>query len=88
MTGYAAVQLLFAVPLILLLVLWIVGGVLVVVWIGFGFLAVALPATRWIANLHRSMAARVLGSPVPVPYRPIPAGRLLRRGCVRWPPTR
>jgi signal transduction histidine kinase len=79
LTGYAVAQFFLAIPLLVLLVLWIVGGVLVIVWIGLGFLALALPTTRWIANLHRTMAARVIGSPVPVPYRPIPAGGFFTR---------
>jgi signal transduction histidine kinase len=29
-----------------------------------------LPASRWLADLHRRMAADILGSPVPAPYRP------------------
>ncbi len=72
LTGYAVAQLFLAIVLIVLLVLWIVGGVLVVIWIGLPILAGTLAATRWIANLHRTMAARTLGSPVPVPYRPLP----------------
>jgi signal transduction histidine kinase len=74
LTGYAVAQFFLVIPLLVLLVFWVVGGVLVIVWVGFGFLAVALPATRWIANLHRTMAARVIGTPVPVPYRPLPSG--------------
>lgn len=73
LTGYAVSQFLFAIVLIVLLVLWVVGGVLVVVWIGLPILAGTLVATRWIANLHREMAARTLGQPVPVPYRPLPS---------------
>ena len=73
LTGYAAAQLVLAFVMIVLLVLWIVGGVLVVLWIGLAILAGTVPATRWVANLHRSMAARTLGQPVPVPYRPLPA---------------
>jgi signal transduction histidine kinase len=73
LTGYAVAQLVLSIVLILLFVLWVVGGVLVVVWIGLGIVAGALPVTRWVANLHRSMAARTLGTPVPVPYRPLPA---------------
>ena len=74
LTGYAVAQLFLAFVLIVLAVVWIVGGALVVVWVGLGILAGALPATRWIANLHRTMAARTLGQPVPVPYRPLPPG--------------
>lgn len=72
LTGYAVAQFFLAIVLIVLLVLWIVGGVLVVVWIGLGILTGCLVATRWIANLHREMAARTLGEPIPVPYRPLP----------------
>ena len=74
LTGYAVAQFFLSIVMIVLFVLWVVGGVLVVVWIGLGILAALLPATRWIANLHRAMAARTLGVPVPVPYRPLPPG--------------
>ncbi len=74
LTGYAVGQFFLSIVMIVLFVLWVVGGVLVVVWIGLGILAALLPATRWIANLHRAMAARTLGVPVPVPYRPLPPG--------------
>ncbi len=77
LTGYAAAQLVLSIVMIVMFVLWVVGGVLVVVWVGIGLLAALLPATRWIANLHRTMAARTLGTPVPVPYRPLPPGGLL-----------
>ena len=89
LTGYAAAQLLLAVPALLLLVLWLVGGVLIALWVGIGVLVVLVPVTRWITNLHRAMAARVIGSPVPVPYRPIPrGGPLIRlRAVARDPMT-
>jgi signal transduction histidine kinase len=74
LTGYAVAELLLAVVLLVLLVLWIVGGVLVVVWVGLPILAGCLVSTRWIANLHRTMAARTLGTEIPVPYRPLPPG--------------
>jgi signal transduction histidine kinase len=74
LTGYAVAQFFLAIVLLVLLVLWIVGGVLAVIWIGLGILAGCLVATRWIANLHRAMAARTLGQPIPVPYRPLPDG--------------
>jgi signal transduction histidine kinase len=77
LTGYAALQVLATVPLIVLFVLWVVGGVLMVVWVGAVFLAIAIPTTRWLANGHRRMAADVLGRNLPAPYvalegRPIP----------------
>ena len=72
LTGYAVAQFFWTIVLIVLLVLWIVGGVLVVVWVGLPVLAGCLLATRAIANLHRSMAAHTLGEEIPVPYRPLP----------------
>jgi signal transduction histidine kinase len=68
LTWYAAVQAASLVPLIVLFVFWVVGGVLMVVWVGALFLAVAVPATRGLANAHRRMAADVLGTPLPAPY--------------------
>lgn len=82
LTGYAVAQLFLAIALIVLLVLWIVGGVLVVVWVGLGILVGCLFATRWIAGLHREMAARTLGEPIPVPYRPLPQGGFFQKARV------
>ncbi|WP_162529900.1 sensor histidine kinase [Nocardioides caldifontis] len=76
LTGYAAVQVLSVVPLIVLLVLWILGAALVLVWAGLAILAVAVPATRWLVGVHRRMAGRVLGTPLPEPYAPVPPGPL------------
>lgn len=82
LTGYAAAQLVLSILMIVLLVLWIVGGVLVLIWIGLPILAGCLLATRWIANLHRTMAARTLGEEVPVPYRPLPPTGFFARARV------
>lgn len=82
LTWYAVAQLCWAVVLVVLGALWIVGGALVVVWVGLGILAGVLPATRWIANQHRAMAARTLGQPVPVPYRPLPRAGFFARARV------
>ena len=60
LTGYAALQVVAFVPLVVLFVFWLVGGVLMVVWVGALFLAITIPATRWLANGHRRMAADVL----------------------------
>ena len=85
MTGYAALQLLLAVPALVLFVLDVVGGSLAVIVVGLGILVVTLPATRWLADVHRRMAEGVLGSPVPAAYRPTdgqPAlGRLRTRAA-------
>lgn len=82
LTGYAAAQLFLSIVMIVLLVLWIVGGVLVLVWVGLPILSGCLLATRWIANLHRTMAARTLDEEVPVPYRPLPASGFFARARV------
>ena len=74
LTGYAVAQFFLSILMIVLFVLWAVGGVLVVVWVGLGILAAVLPVTRWVANLHRTMAGRTLGTPLPPPYRPLPPG--------------
>lgn len=73
-TGYAALHVLLFAPLVVGIVLTVVGGLLVVVWVGLAVLLVTLPATRAIADLHRRMAAHALGQPVPSPYLPLPSG--------------
>jgi len=83
MTGYAALQLLLAVPALLLFVLDVVGGALALIVVGLGILLVTLPATRWLAGVHRDMAASVLGSPVPAAYRPAEGLSALGRLRVR-----
>ncbi len=70
MTGYAALQIVLCVPALVLFILNAVAGVLVVIVVGIPLLLLTLPATRWLADRHRRMAADVLGSPVPSPYRP------------------
>jgi signal transduction histidine kinase len=70
LTGYAALQAASFVPLVVLFVFWVVGGVLMVVWVGALFLFAAIPATRLLANAHRRMAGKVLGTPLPAPYAP------------------
>ena len=74
MTAYAAAQLLLAVPAIVVFVLVVVGGATSVVVVGLPLLLVALPACRWIADRHRAMAGRVLGTAVPPAYREAPGG--------------
>ena len=79
LTWYAAVQAASLVPLIVLFTFWVVGGVLMVIWVGGLFLAAAIPATRWLANGHRRMAAEVLGTPLPAPYAPLSGLSVLRK---------
>jgi signal transduction histidine kinase len=88
LTGYAAAQLGMSIALLVLFVGWLVGGVLAVLWVGLVLLVAVIPATRALANVHRSMAGRVLGSPVPDPYRPVPSGFFNRlRGYATDPMT-
>ena len=79
MTAYAAAQVALAIPALLLLILSIVGTALIVVWVGLLLLLVALPATRWVADRHRAIAASVLGAPTVAAYRPMPDEGVLRR---------
>jgi signal transduction histidine kinase len=73
-TGYAAEQVLWMVPLLVGLVLFVVGGLLVVVWVGIVFVIAAVPLIRVVANRQRHMAGRILGVELPPPYRPTPEG--------------
>ena len=79
MTAYAAAQLVLAVPALVLFVLNAVAGVFAVIVLGIPVLLLTIPATRWIADQHRSMAGRVLGTPIPRQYRPPPSGGALSR---------
>ena len=83
MTAYAAAQLVLAVPALVLFVLNVVGGVLAVIVVGIPLLLLTIPATRWIANRHRAMAGRVLGTPIPPQYRPPRPAALVAR-LVGW----
>jgi signal transduction histidine kinase len=74
LTAYAAEQVLWIVPLLVGLVLFVVGGVLVVVWVGVLLVAAAVPLIRLVANRQRQIAAQVLGIDIPSQYRPIPQG--------------
>lgn len=74
LTGHAALHVLLVVPTLLLFVLDVVGGVLVLAWVGLLILLAAIPATRWVANTHRRTAAEALGMPVPADYLPVPPG--------------
>ncbi len=69
LTAYAAEQLLLAIPALVVFVLSLVGGVLVIIWVGIPLLLISMPAGRWLADRHRTIAAVVLGTPLPSPYR-------------------
>jgi len=74
LTGYAAEQVLWLVPLLIALVLTLVGGVLVLVWIGIPLLLGGVWSLRMLAQRQRRIAARVLGTTYVSPYRPVPQG--------------
>jgi signal transduction histidine kinase len=74
LTAYAAEQVLWLAPLLVGLVLFVVGGLLVVVWAGVLLVAAAVPLIRWIANRQRRIAGHVLGTELPPPYKPVPDG--------------
>ena len=88
LTGYAALQVVAFVPIVVLFVFWVVGGVLMVIWVGGLLLALAIPATRWLANAHRRMAADVLGTPLPAPYRAAAGAAGPAEAARPWRPTR
>ncbi len=79
MTAYAAAQLVLAVPALVLFVLVVVFGALSVIVVGVPVVLLALPALRWVADRHRVMARRVLGTPFVTPYRPRRPGGLVAR---------
>ena len=88
LTSYAAAQLLLALPLLALFLLWWLSGVLLIVWVGVPLLLAVTAALRALANGYRAMAARTLAIDVPDPYRPAPAGMLARlRGVLLDPMT-
>ncbi|NYI45077.1 signal transduction histidine kinase [Nocardioides aromaticivorans] len=75
-TGFAVLHVLLFVPVVLTFVLVTVSAVLVVVWLGVVLLAGVLPAMRGLVGIHRWIASRLLGAPLPAPYRPLPGGLL------------
>ena len=79
MTGYAVLQVLLAVPALVLFIVDVVAAVLAVIVVGIPILMVSVPATRWLVNVHRRWAAQILGTPVPAPYRPYGDAGALQR---------
>jgi signal transduction histidine kinase len=74
LTAYAVEQVLWMIPLLLGLVLFLVGGVLVLVWLGILLVMAATPMIRWVATRQRTIAGEVLGVELPSPYKPTPDG--------------
>ena len=69
-TAFATRQVLLMVPTVVVFVLVVVGGVLSLATVGIPLLLLSVPALRWIADQHRSMAATTLGHAVPAGYLP------------------
>jgi signal transduction histidine kinase len=69
-TGYAALHVLLFAPIVATFVLTVVSSALVIVWVGMVLLLVLIPLVRLIADVHREMAGRTLGEPMPSPYLP------------------
>lgn len=83
LTAYAAAQVLLAAPALVLLVVNAVAGGLALIVVGIPVLLLTIPVTRWVANLHRSMAGQILGHPIPQQYRPTGRGGPVTR-LVGW----
>ena len=79
MTGYAVLQVLLAVPLVVVFAFFWVGGATAIIMVGLVILAPSVSALRWLAERHRSMASKVLGELMPAGYRPLPEGDPFRR---------
>src|SRR5690348_3999738 len=74
LTLYAGGHLLMVLPTLLFFIFTVVGGVLAIAWVGLPLLFLFVPASRWIANRHRILAEKILGTQVPAEYRPVPEG--------------
>jgi len=79
LTGHAFAHVLLLVPTVLALVLVVVGAATAPLVLGIPLLVLGLPALRWIADQHRSMAADALGHPVPSGHRPTVGQPFLQR---------
>lgn len=75
-TGHAALHVLLFPVVVVTFVLVKVSAVLVVVWLGVFLLIGVLPAMRGLVGIHRWTASRILGAPLPAPYRSLPGGLL------------
>lgn len=84
LTAYAGRQLLLWLPTLLAFVVTAVGGALALVTVGLALLVWSVPLLRWVADRHRTMAAQVLGVPVPDDRLPVPEGTRLVGRVVLW----
>src|SRR5262245_13349033 len=70
LAGYAGLHVLMFGACVGLFVLTVVGLPLILVTAGIALLLVSIPLTHQVARAHRWIAGRVLGKPIPSPYRP------------------
>jgi signal transduction histidine kinase len=70
LAGYAGLHVLMFGACVGLFVLTVVGIPLLLVTAGIALLLVSIPLTHQVARAHRWIAGRVLGEPIPSPYRP------------------
>jgi signal transduction histidine kinase len=68
--GYTGLHILMFGACVGLFVLTVVGIPLLLVTAGAFLLLAAVPLTRQVTRAHRWIAGRVLGEPIPAPYRP------------------
>jgi signal transduction histidine kinase len=79
LTGLALAQLALFVPTIVVFVFVVLGAGLAVITVGIPILLVGVPALRWLAGVHRSMAATTLGHDVPAGHLPTEGLPTMRR---------
>jgi len=70
LAGYAGLHVLMFGACVGLFVLTVVGIPLILVTAGAFLLLATVPLTRQVARAHRWIAGRILGEPIPSPYRP------------------
>jgi len=84
LTGYAGLHVLMFGACVALFVLTVVGIPLLLVTVGICLLLVSIPLTQQVARAHRWIAGRILGEPIPSPYRPRSGSDRMPSGAKEW----
>jgi signal transduction histidine kinase len=84
LAGYAGLHVLMFGACVGLFVLTVVGIPLVLVTAGVFLLLVSIPLTQQVARAHRWIAGRVLGEPIPSPYRRRSGQGKMPSGATEW----
>ncbi|MGH3447654.1 MAG: sensor histidine kinase, partial [Nocardioidaceae bacterium] len=71
LTGYGALYMLLAILAVALFCLQVTFIPLTIVTVGVVALQLVVPAVAGLATLHRRLAERILGEPVPAPYKKV-----------------